>query len=388
MMKIAPKDTPKTEFVYGRQIAFAAAFLLPASKLLEAPSILAEYAAGDLLLPALLHFFLQFLVLSVVVYAVCRSKIPLIDRLQRALGKFLPIFYILYALYFLFSAVLPLFDLEKYTYAAFFDTEPTVFSFGFFFILSAFICTKGIKAVGRCADICLFLFPVAFFALIAMSLSEADFSNLLPLFGSRFADISKGFWRATPHFSDVVMLLPLFCVYQPKKEDGKKILCGYAFGAFCTLLLLGVFYGAFSSLAPREHYAFSKIAQYFPALSVLGRIDLLFVYLLSIVLLFYTSLPLQYSVHLFTNLFKKPDLRIWIAFIFNLSLFLFLLFGNQYYNSVYRWISGYLPVVFYFIADMVPLFLIFLPDYSKKTDLSNAENLPQKSIKKGEIQNA
>ena len=87
-----PSSLSKNESVYGRQIAFAAAFLLPVSKLLEVPSLLARFAAGDLLVPALLHFLWQFLVLGVVLYAVFRSEIPLIFRLKKALGKFLPFF--------------------------------------------------------------------------------------------------------------------------------------------------------------------------------------------------------------------------------------------------------------------------------------------------------
>ncbi len=364
LMKSAPLTTTslsKNESIYGRQIAFTAAFLLPASKLLEAPSILARYAAGDLLFPAFLHLFLQFILLSVLLFFVYRSELPLISRIQQSLGRFLPFFYILYAVYFLFSAILPLFDLEKFVYAAFFDTEPTAFFFAFFFFLSAFICTKGIKAIGRTADLCLFLFVLPFFALIIMSLSEADFSHLLPLFGTEFGDTMYAFTRTTPHFSDTILLLPLLCYYQPKKQDKSKILLGYAFGAVCTLIFLAVFFGTYSSIAPREHYAFSKIAQYFPALSVLGRIDLLFVYFLSVVLLFYTCLPLQYSTELFSRCIKKPHYRVWVSFFLNFALFLFLLFANKYYDNIYRFISAKTPFIFWFIADMVPLFLIFLP---------------------------
>ena len=45
--------------IYARQIAFIGAFLLPATKFLEAPSLLAKDGAGDILLPAILHFVLQ-----------------------------------------------------------------------------------------------------------------------------------------------------------------------------------------------------------------------------------------------------------------------------------------------------------------------------------------
>ena len=51
--------TPKNNEILARQIAFFAAFILPVYKLLETPSILAEYAKGDLLLPAFLQFLAQ-----------------------------------------------------------------------------------------------------------------------------------------------------------------------------------------------------------------------------------------------------------------------------------------------------------------------------------------
>ena len=103
---ISSADLSKNEQIYGRQIAFVAAFLLPMSKLLEVPALLARFSAGDLLLPALLHFFLQFIVLGGVLFAVYRSENPLIFRLRLFFGKFLPIFYILYAFYYLFASLL------------------------------------------------------------------------------------------------------------------------------------------------------------------------------------------------------------------------------------------------------------------------------------------
>ena len=144
--------------IYGRQIAFFAAFLLPAAKLLEAPSILSKYAAGDILLPALAHFLLQSALLSLLLFAATSSEKTLWERLQASLGKFFPVLLIVYGVYFIFSSLLPLLDMEKFIYAAFFDTAPTFFSFLFFFFLSAFLCTKGVKLLGRYADLALFLF--------------------------------------------------------------------------------------------------------------------------------------------------------------------------------------------------------------------------------------
>ena len=133
------KNTPS---VCARQIAFAAAFLLPVAKLLEVPSILARYAKGDLLLPALVHFLLQTLLLLGILYAASRSEKSILERLQLRLGKWMVLLYVLYAAYFLLAAILPLLDLEKFVYAVFVDTEPTTFSFFIFNNADIFLIAK------------------------------------------------------------------------------------------------------------------------------------------------------------------------------------------------------------------------------------------------------
>lgn len=366
-------STPREESVLARQIAFVAAFLLPAAKLLEVPSLLAKHAGGDLLLPALLHFLIQTLVLLGVLYAASRSEKTLLERLQARLGKGVYILYALYAVYFLFAAVLPLFDLEKFVYAAFFDTAPTTFSFAVFFFFSAYLCAKGFKSIGRSADLCIFLFLFPFFALLVMALPVTDFSSLMPLFGTPFPKSVTAASVTTPHFSDAVLLLPLIANLRYQKNDGVKITVGYGVGAVFSLLFFAFFFGIFSSIAPREHYAFAKIAQYFPALSVVGRIDLIFIYLLTVVLLLYTCLPLQYTTDLTARLLHTKR-KTFVSAVLNFALLLTVLFTNRFYDTFYRWISGKLSPIFWIFAVVLPLCLLLLPKEpsNRKKELNHA----------------
>lgn len=358
-MQSSSFSTQSNSEIYARQIAFCAAFILPMGKLLEAPSLLANYAKGDLLLPAILHFLAQTLAILGLLYAASQSETSLWERLQQRLGKGFLFFNIFFALFYIFFAVLPLLDFEKFVYAAFFDTAPTTFSFGFFFLLLAFVCSKGIKSFSRCADLCLFLFLLPFFALIGMALFETDLTKLLPLFDTRFNDLSRAVVRTTPHFSDALLLFPLIARLRYKKGDGAKITIGYGAGALMTILFLAVFFGVFSSIAPREHYAFSKIAQYFSALKVVGRVDLVFIYLLSIVLLFYTCLPLLYTTESLSSVFSLKNNLFPAAFL-SISLFFFTLFMNKYYNTFYTVISGNLVWIFWFVTYLLPLFCLTL----------------------------
>ena len=274
--------------------------------------------------------------------------------------------YAVFALYYLFTAVLPLLDLEKFVYAVFYDTAPTIFSFAFFFLFSAYVCSKSVpSATGRSADISLFLFLIPFLALLLMSLNEADFTGLLPLFERQFDNTMYAFTRTLPHFSDAVLLLPLLAKLEYKKGDSKKILFGYGAGCFFTILFLAVFYALFSTIAPREHYAFAKIAQYFPALAVVGRIDLLFVYMLCIVLFFFVATPMQYAVDFSTRLFGEKS-RIPLATGVNFVAFLFVLFMNKHYDAVYSWIGGTLFPVFLILGVLLPLCALFIPKKEEK----------------------
>ncbi len=362
---------PRNGEIYARQIAFCAAFILPLGKFLEAPSILSQYARGDILLPAILHFLVQSLVLLGLLYAASQSEKTLLERLQAKLGRGIIVVYILYALYFLYAAILPVLDAEKFVYAAFFDTAPTTFSFGVFFFLLAFVCAKGLKSLGRCADLCLLLFLLPFLALIGMGLFETDFSRLLPFFGTDFKGISQAFTRTTPHFADAILLLPLIANYRYKEGDGVKIMSGYFSGAVMTLLFFAVFFGIYSTLSPREHYAFFKIAQYFPALDVIGRLDLIFVYLLTVVLLFYNCLPFLYATEFTARIFRT-NRKMLFSGIFSVAALLFVLFVNRFYNSFYSFISGKSAPIFWIVADMVPLFCLLLPKSTKKKEVARA----------------
>ena len=337
-------------------------------KLLEAPSLAARYAKGDILMPVLFHFLLQALALCLLLFASSRLSISLAEDVKKRLGGWVKLGYILLALYYIFAAILPILDLEKFVYAAFFDTSPTTFTFGAFFILLAFICVKGLKSFARCADLCLFLFLLPFCALIAMALFESDLTRLLPFFERNFRDISQGFIRTSPHFSDLMLLLPLVAVKPYEKGDGAKILSGYAIGAAFTLLFFAVFFGVFSTLAPREHYAFAKIAQYFPALAIVGRIDLLFVYLLSVALIFYTCLPIFYAARLTATALRVD--RTLVSALLSFAFFLFTLFGNRHYNALYAFIGARLSPVFWFFSIFSPIFcLMFTVKHFSKESL-------------------
>ena len=247
--------------------------------------------------------------------------------------------------------------MEKFSHAAFSDTEPTFFSFLPFFILSGFIATKGLKAVGRSADLCPVLFFLPFLGLAVLSIGSADFSNLLPLIEKPFFSHAKTVFSTAHFWTSGLLFLPLFEGYSHREGDGKKLFLSYAVGALAVLLFLAIFYGLYGPIAEKEHYALSKIGLFFPALATLGRTDLLLVYLITVVLFFFTALPVQLSVDLFSKGISLSQKTLPSAGA-NAALFVALLLLNRHYNAVYAFFTKTLSPVFFIFGAFAPLFML------------------------------
>ena len=327
-------------------------------KLVELPSLLARKTDGALLLPALFQFILQFSALLLVLYAVKNGEGSLFSRMQKRIGKWTKPLAVPCCLFFILYAVLPILDLEKFTYAVFYDTAPTAFSFGFFFLLTAFVACQPRSIVGRFGDIALFLTPFSVLALLIMSFPACNFSALLPLTQTQPHSFFYALRDSAMPFADVALLLPLLFQLEYKKGDAKKIVLGYGLGALATLLFLAVFYGVYSASAGREHYAFAKIAQYFPALSIVGRMDLLFVYVVCVALFFYACSPLLFAVRCIKHVYPNGSSAV-ISGVLSIAFFLFTLFCNKYYDSIYALFSRQLYPVFFLFSVGLPLATLF-----------------------------
>ena len=352
-------NTNNTE-INARQLAFFIAFFLPLGKLLELPSRLTAHAKGDLLIATFCGLLLEFLSF-VAIFLFCKSTgsdpwTKIEERFGKNTSKIL---YGIYALFLLTFAILPLFDLEKFSHAAFSDTSPTFFIFTPFFILSGFICTKGIKGIGRAADLSPVLVLVPVIGLLFMSVGQADFSRLLPVVEKPIFLSLKAVWNSSAYFASGGLLLPIVCGYRYEKGDGKKLFPAFAVGAVLTLLFLAVFFAVFGLLGEKEHFAIMKIAQFFPALRFIGRIDLLLVYVLSIALFYYTAIPLQLFTEFSARCLSLQS-KIGISSVLSVALYFAVLYGNKYTTAIHLFFEKWLAPIFLFFSALLPLLILLL----------------------------
>jgi len=297
MTKIAP-----------RQLLFFLIAIAPLGKLIIMPTQLVFFAKNDLLLSTLLNVALQTAAVFFVVLLSKQNK-SLYELTEARLGKIAAkIFVCVLSLFLLYAALVPVLEHKLMVQNVFYDTLPSNLTFMPFFLLSAYLCYRPLSSFGRVWDIVLPLVAFGFLGICVFATVETDFSALLPIGGTGATGIFSGMAYTMSWFFDSALLLSFVGKIEYKKGLAWKSSVCYAAGGVLLLLFLALFYGVYSDIAVLQVYPFSKISKYFSAISVLGRIDYLFIHLISIGMAFYCILPLQASCEFLKQSFgdKKP----------------------------------------------------------------------------------
>ena len=281
-----------------RQICFLFAGMMPLTKMIVYPAMLAYHAKNDLLLAALADFLLEGAVIALVMFLASRTDRTFFDLLQNTFGKIAAkIVYGLFAAFFLFSAILPVLEQKSFVLQVFYENVPSFLSFAPFFAVSFFASVKGFKSIGRAADIALPVTALSLAVILLLSLPQAEFAALLPVGGAGFRGIFSGSLYGLNWYTDC--LYPLFFLghFKYEKRGAAKVMLSYAAGAAAVLLFLAVFYAIFSDIALRQINTLAQISKYTTAFTTLGRIDLFFIFAAALPLVFYLCVPAQMCVH-------------------------------------------------------------------------------------------
>lgn len=343
-----------------RQICFLFAAMMPLTKLIVYPAMLAYHAKNDLLFSASANFLLEGAVIAAVMFLASRTRLTFYDLLQNTFGKIAAkIVYGAFALFFLFSALLPLLEQKGFVLQVFYENVPSFLSFAPFFAVCVFACVKGFKGIGRAADIALPVTAVSLAAILLLAFPEAEFSELLPVGGAGVKNIFTGSLYGLNWFTDC--LYPLFFLghFEYEKHAAKKVLLSYAAGAAAVLLFLAVFYGIFGDIALRQINALAQISKYTTSFTSLGRIDLLFIFAAALPLVFYLCVPVQMCVHCVKKVFEKCN-PIIPAAIANAMLLTAGVFLKYSFFEVQILFTQKLWWVFAFFAYAAPFLCLFL----------------------------
>ena len=303
-----------------RQICFILFAYSAAAKMLLYPSIAAKAAGNALAFPVLFDMLVQAAIVWSVAFLSSRTDRTFFELMENTFGAVTArVFYALFALYFLFSAIIPISEQQLLVHDSFYDTLPSLGIFLPFFIFSVYAGVKSFTNVGRCADLCLPIFIFCIAAFIIMSIEGADFTNLLPVLKQPFTKVAGLSLSSLFRFSESAFLLLFMGHYKYKKGDCARMTLSYIAGGLAVAVFIALYYCVYGNLTPTRSFAISNISVFFPAISYVGRIDLVLLYSFDVVVLFAIVLNIQAFVYCLCKVFNR-ELRIVYSLIANVVL--------------------------------------------------------------------
>lgn len=325
------------------------------SRLLIYPTRLSGICGNDLLFPILIDFAVQTAVVWAVCFLCSKTDKTFFKLLENTFGSIVArIIFGIFALYFLFITILPMMEQKLYVGQIFYDTVPSLIVFLPFFAFSVYAGCKELKNIGRCADISLPVFIVSFAIIIFMAVSDLDLSNLLPVLKTPATKIFGGALDSFFRFAEPSFILMFMGHFKYKKGDAAKITLSYAGGGLIVILFAAVFYSIYGSISPSRDFAISRVSLFFPAIELIGRIDLIALYFLEITMLFALVINIQFAVYCLKKCSGWEVGAVWSVAV-NVVLLALVITLDSAFSGLVDFYSKWAWIVTVLFAVLIPL---------------------------------
>lgn len=356
-----------------RQICFMLICYNAATKLLLYPAFMAAETGNALIFPALFDLALQTIVVWAVAFLSSRTDASFYDLLEGALGKTVAKgVYALLALYFLFTAIVPLVEQKNFIHDAFYET---ILSLGMLLPVFVFLFYAGLKPLrdgGAFADICLPVFVGSLAVIWVMTAAQGDYSHLLPVLKQPLGVLGKGVISSFYRFSESAFLLIFLGNFRYKKGDAARMTLSYALGGLAVVATMAMFYAVYGPLARTRTFAIVNSSLFFASINYLGRIDLIAAYALDIVVLFALALHVQAFTHCMGKVCGRTDVNYVFSAVATLALLGAVIAVNNRYSPLQQAAAGWFFIPVALFSYLLPVAAWLLP--RKRRGVMHGEN--------------
>lgn len=358
----------------SRQVCLFFIALVPIVKLFTMPSISASFANEDMWISALFSVILDTLTI-IILFSVCkRENKGFFELLSQTFGKGFSIFILcLYFIYFTLKAIIPLGEQKDYVELTLYTLMPTKFYFMPFFLFAFYICTKKLRVLGRASDILWLFTLIGILILFSLSITNADFSAILPIGARGVFSVVNGSYHTATWFGDGVYFMFLTGEFVYGKKDGIKIFFSYLVGAIAVVIFAIIFYSVFTFIAPRQRFALTEISKYSTVINNIGRFDYIGIFMLLFSNMFGLSLPLFFSARILNHIFKFK--KTYLAPLITVGIqVLIMLFFEQYFFSIENFILNYSSAFFILLSNVFPAVFCLAVKFKGKKEIANANS--------------
>ncbi|MBR7136114.1 MAG: GerAB/ArcD/ProY family transporter [Clostridia bacterium] len=345
-----------------RQVCFILLAFVPVTKISLLPAIIAGLCEEQLWAATVINVLLDLLViLSIMALLKKHGNTPIFTVVEKSLSKPLArALYLGYGLYFLIKAVLPLLEQQDYIQNVLYEVTPSVVIFLPFFIVSFYTSLKGMKIIGRCADVACFVTAMGLGLVLFLSVLNGNYKNLLPIVQKPTYRLINGCFSTLPWYSDgVYMLMFIGHFYEEKRQTG-KVFFSYLSGGVFTVFIMVTFYAVFGPIAKTQYLAVPEMTIFSVAIANAARFDYVGIFLLLFSQVFAIILPVFLSVKCFERALSLKN-SLWPAIIVNGALAIFVtVFDNKLF-TVLDFIVKSLWPVFVLFGYLLPPTLLLIP---------------------------
>lgn len=337
-----------------RQVCFFLITFIPINKMFILPSILSATCGADLWIACSISIMIDLITISFVILTCKRAKTDFFTLLENGLGKIgAKTILSIFLLYFLIKAIIPINEQKEYVELTLYTLKPSIFYFLPFFLVAFYLCLKPLRVIGRASDILWFFTLIGYLVLLFLSITNADFTAILPIGVSGANKIFNGSIKSFNWFGDGAYLLFFIGEFYYKKRDGIKIILSYIVSALMILSFMIIFYCIFTSIAHRQRFAFTEISKYTTVINNLGRFDYIGIVLMIFSNTFSICLPLYFACRILNYIFQTE--RKWITSLCVVGIEAIILLGlSRFYATIENLATGVLSIFFFLMGNLLP----------------------------------
>ena len=343
-----------------RQICFLFIALMPVTKLFSLPSLLAKTAGEDMWICALLNLLIDLFTIFFISVICSKTQKTFFELLQDGFGNVgSKIVLGFYALYFLLKCFMPIQEQEEFVKLSLYINIPTDLFFLPFYLVSFMLCLKPLRIFGRVADIVWLPSVVGYLLLIFLSISNVDWTALLPIGAQGIQKVGLGSFKSFNWWGDCVYLLFFVGNFKHSKKSLQKITISYLIGGVMVILAMMFFWGTFTSIAHRQRFALTELSKYTTVINNVGRFDYVGILFILFSCLFSLSLPIYFASLILNHIFNAKIK--WICpLVVVVSLAVLMLTFNQRNISLSHFFESVISPFFFIMSNLLPPLTLLL----------------------------
>ena len=358
-----------------RQLAIIIAVLFSTAKFYVLPAHVSSYASEACVTAVFFNFLIDFALLMLCLYVIKNQpKNSVYDTSVQLFGKpFTKGIYVVYAIYFLLKAFIPILEQKNTISLTFYESQPTLLIFMPFFIVAFYLIFKGVTAFSRSIEIVSWLWALGLIITLSLSIPVGKYQALLPII-QPINKIFSGTLNSFLWFGDPIIILFLAEFLVEKKGLYKKAIIGFLISMVATLILIAVFYAIFQGISQRQYYAPIKMSKYSITLSNIGRLDYFGSLMFSVISVYGMTMPLLLATVCINKVFNfKKNVTVPLI-ITVIELVAVYIFQNEIFKNISFFQNYILP--FYLIACYIlPLILLIGVIINKKKVIKGVKNV-------------